>query len=266
MNKHNDLIRNAQPGDASRLAEILIFSKRTHYRSIFHDDAFSFGELQVYPTAQAFLDRPETLQGYRVYDDGFVKGLVHTEGDEIIELYVDPFFEGEGIGSALITDALSRILHPRLWVLEKNEAAIRFYRDRGFEMTGERARQGETPEFIVRMEHRGPVKKVIGKIVRVTVDRPAGSRHPEHPDLVYPVNYGYVRGVRGGDGEWQDAYILGITEPLEEFTGLMTAVIRRLDDNEDKWVVIPEGTFTTGAKIREQTFFQEQYFRTLVLM
>ena len=70
----------------------------------------------------------------------------------------------------------------------------------------------------------------------------------------------------GGDGEWQDAYIIGISEPLEEFTGLMTAVIRRLDDNEDKWVVMPEGTFTTGAKIREQTFFQEQYFRTLVLM
>ena len=56
----------------SRIAEILVFSKRTHYRAIFHDDAFSFGALQVHPIAQAYLDHPENLRGIRVYDDGFV--------------------------------------------------------------------------------------------------------------------------------------------------------------------------------------------------
>ena len=55
---------------------------------------------------------------------------------------------------------------------------------------------------------------MIGKIVTVTVDRPLGSSHPDYPDMIYPVNYGYVAGVRAPDGEEQDAYILGIDTPV----------------------------------------------------
>ena len=261
----NPYIRDAEPRDASRIAEILVFSKRTHYRAIFHDDAFSFGELQVYPIARSWLDHPETLQGIRVYDDGFVKGMIHTEGDEIAELYVDPFFEGQRIGSALMADALGRILHPWLWVLEKNEAAIRFYKKQGFIPSGERTLNEGTPEFKIRMVHQAPVNDIPGKIVRVTVDRPLGSRHPEFPDMIYPVNYGYVEGVTGGDGEWQDAYILGINAPVKEFTGRITAIIRREDDNEDKWVVIPQGMKISESEIRSQTFFQERFFQSSVI-
>ena len=258
-------IRDAEPRDASRIAEILVFSKRTHYRAIFHDDAFSFGELQVHPIAQDYLDHPATLRGIRVYDDGFVKGMIHTDGDEIAELYVDPFFEGQRIGSALMADALDRILHPWLWVLEKNEAAIRFYQKHGFRFTGERTLNEGTPEYKLRMRHIAPVENVIGKVVRVTVDRPLGSRHPEFPDMIYPVNYGYVEGVIGGDGEWQDAYVLGIDKPLKEFCGLIAAVIHREDDPEDKWVVVPGGSEISDAEILAQTHFQEQYFHSVLL-
>lgn len=262
--KGSSFIRDAEPRDASRIAEILVFSKRTHYRAIFHDDAFSFGVLQVHPIAQAYLDHPETLKGIRVWDDGFVKGMIHTEGDEIAELYVDPFFEGQHIGSALMADALSRILHPWLWVLEKNDAAIRFYRRHGFVYKGERVPQEDTPEFKLRMVHQAPVSDVIGKTVRVTVDRPLGSTHPEYPDLIYPVNYGYVEGVTGGDGEWQDVYVLGIREPVPEFTGRIAAVIRREDDNEEKWVVLPDDLKLSKEEIRTRTLFQEQYFRSVI--
>ena len=51
---------------------------------------------------------------------------------------------------------------------------------------------------------------MIGKVVKVTVDSPMGSRHPQHQDMVYPVNYGYVQGIMAPDGEYQDAYILGV--------------------------------------------------------
>lgn len=54
---------------------------------------------------------------------------------------------------------------------------------------------------------------MIGDLVTVTVDRPLGSYHPEHPRLYYPVNYGYIEGRLAPDGEGQDAYILGITHP-----------------------------------------------------
>ena len=103
---------------------------------------------------------------------------------------------------------------------------------------------------------------MIGKIVKVMVDRPLGSRHPVYPDLFYPVNYGYVPGIIGGDGEEQDAYILGVYEPLAAFTGRVAAVIHRKDDVEDKWVVLPEDLHLSEEEIRELVWFQERYFHT----
>ena len=51
---------------------------------------------------------------------------------------------------------------------------------------------------------------VIGDIVKITVDRPLGSRHPKHKNIIYPINYGYIEGIIAPDGEEQDAYILGV--------------------------------------------------------
>ncbi|MDE5680121.1 MAG: GNAT family N-acetyltransferase, partial [Lachnospiraceae bacterium] len=82
-----DCIRKATIQDVSRLAEILIFTKRMHYREIFHNDKVSFGEMQVYPLAQDYIANPEKLENIWVYDDGFVKGMFHIEGRELIELY-----------------------------------------------------------------------------------------------------------------------------------------------------------------------------------
>lgn len=107
---------------------------------------------------------------------------------------------------------------------------------------------------------------MIDEIVTVTVDRPLGSCHPEHPDMYYPVNYGYVDGVIAPDGEEQDAYILGVGVPVEKFTGRVIAVIHRFDDVEEKWVVAPDGVSFTKDEIAEQVRFQEQYFDTEILM
>lgn len=104
--------------------------------------------------------------------------------------------------------------------------------------------------------------RIIGSVVTVTVDRPLGSVHPEHPAIRYPVNYGYVEGVPAPDGEAQDAYILGVEEPVETFTGRVLAVIHRLDDAEDKWVAAPEHISFTPEEIMARVRFQEQYFQT----
>ena len=106
---------------------------------------------------------------------------------------------------------------------------------------------------------------MIGKIVKVIIDRPLGSCHPEHTDLVYPVNYGYIEGLLAGDGEEQDAYILGVLEPLKEFTGRVIAIIHREDDCEDKWVVAPEGVMFSREQIEERVLFQEKYFRYRII-
>ncbi len=98
------------------------------------------------------------------------------------------------------------------------------------------------------------------KTLIVQVDRPLGSHHPKHPDIYYPINYGYIPGIIAPDGEEQDAYILGVDTPVTEFTGQHIATIHRKNDVEDKWVVAPEGVRFTEAQIRAATHFQEQYF------
>ena len=81
------------------------------------------------------------------------------------------------------------------------------------------------------------ISSVIGRTVTVTVDRPLGSYHPEHKNMYYPINYGYVEGIMAPDGEEQDAYILGVDEAIEKFTGKIIAIVHRNDDVEEKWVV-----------------------------
>ena len=100
-------------------------------------------------------------------------------------------------------------------------------------------------------------RKLLGKIVTVQVDRPIGYLHG---DILYPVNYGFVPGLMGGDGEEQDAYILGVDTPLSSFTGRVIAVIRRHNDCEDKLVVAPEGLSLHQGQIAQAVRFQEQYF------
>lgn len=103
---------------------------------------------------------------------------------------------------------------------------------------------------------------MIGDIVKVTVDRPMGSYHPEYKDMYYPINYGYIEGILASDGEEQDAYILGIDRAVEEFEGRIIAVIHRYDDAEEKWVVAPDGKTFTVEEIKAQVAFQEQYFNS----
>lgn len=99
----------------------------------------------------------------------------------------------------------------------------------------------------------------IGDIVTVTVDRKMNSVHPKHDDLVYPINYGYIKGVMAPDGEEQDAYILGVDSPVDIYKGRIIAIIHRYDDCEEKWVVSNQDY--SIEEIKKQTHFQEQYFK-----
>ncbi len=110
------------------------------------------------------------------------------------------------------------------------------------------------------------ILSIIGKTIKVMVDRPKGSRHPKYKDMIYPINYGYVEGVFSGDGEEQDVYILGVDHPISSFEGEVIAIIKRLDDNEDKWVASPHGVHLKKADIIKATEFQEKYFDTEIIM
>lgn len=107
---------------------------------------------------------------------------------------------------------------------------------------------------------------MIGNIVTVIVDRPMGTRHPEHPDIYYSINYGYIKGTMAPDGEEEDAYILGIDEPVAEFTGRVIGYICRENDVENKWLVAPDDVCFTKEEIQKITHFQEKYFNSTVIL
>ena len=145
------MIRQATIRDVSRIAEILVFVKRMKFRPIFQDDEYSFNELQVLTVAKQYSD-PEVLSRIWVYDDGIVKGMIHIVDREIVELYVDYFFQDQGIGSQLIEFAKTQFAVTFLWALEKNTDAIRFYQSHGFHLTDTKKYEEGTTEFLVMME------------------------------------------------------------------------------------------------------------------
>ncbi len=106
--------------------------------------------------------------------------------------------------------------------------------------------------------------KYLNKELFIKIDRPFGSKHPKH-GFIYPVNYGYVPNTISGDGEELDAYLLGVFEPVDEYTGKCIAVIHRTNDNDDKLVVVPDGKNYTDDQIDALTEFQEQYFEHTII-
>lgn len=158
------MIRKATAADASRLAEILIFAKRTAYRPIFQNDAVSFNEMQVLDLALSYRNMPEMLEEVYVYDDGIVKGMMKWDGNlsdgpksiwMLKELYVDPFFQKQGVGRNLMLNFLSSASEHQaseacLWVLEKNAVARRFYEAMGFQFNGVRKLEPGTTQYLFK--------------------------------------------------------------------------------------------------------------------
>ena len=107
-------------------------------------------------------------------------------------------------------------------------------------------------------------REFLGKKVSLVFDRPLGSKHPKH-GFVYEVNYGYVPGVIAADGEELDAYYLGTQESLEKIEGVVIAIIHRENDDDDKLVVVPEGTEISDEEITRTTNFQEQFFKSRII-
>ena len=144
------MIRKAQKEDLSRIAEIFVFNNRINYFPIFQDAGYSFGELQVVSVIDRYFSRDEVLRDIYVYDDGLVKGFLLLEGTEIGKLYVEPCFQSQHIGQALIQFAIDRGAD-LVWALEKNTRAIAFYARHGFRPTGERKLEEDTTEYLVEL-------------------------------------------------------------------------------------------------------------------
>ena len=145
-------IRPARAEDLLRIAEIEIFNYRLNFYPIFRSDAYYFGEKTVSNLTTFYANEPGVIENTVVYDDGVVKGFVRVNGDLIEKLFVEPVLQNRGIGDALFRYAAETLGGRRLWVLEKNPRAIRFYERHGFHLTEQKKRVDDTNEFLIRME------------------------------------------------------------------------------------------------------------------
>ncbi len=107
-------------------------------------------------------------------------------------------------------------------------------------------------------------KDYLNKVVKVKIDRPLNSKHDKF-NMIYKANYGFVPGTLSPDGEELDVYVLGVDKPVKEFIGKCIAIIHRTNDNDDKLIVVPEGFDISDKEIRDQTNFQEKWFKSVII-
>ena len=120
-------------------------------------------------------------------------------------------------------------------------------------------------KYLSTEERKALERSYLGKTVRIGIDRPIGYvHHKKKYDLHYPINYGYIPNVLGGDGEEMDVYLLGVNHPVEEFDAEIIAIVHRENDVEDKLVGVPAGMRFTKEEIAAAVHFQEQYYRSYV--
>ena len=114
-------------------------------------------------------------------------------------------------------------------------------------------------------ERHAQVEAYLGAIVTIKIDRPVGYVHRKgEKTLVYPINYGYIPDVLGGDGEELDVFLLGVDGPVEGYTGRIIGIVYRADDVEDKLIMAPDGQCFTAEEMARAVYFQEKYYQTTV--
>ena len=114
-----------------------------------------------------------------------------------------------------------------------------------------------------RNYYQEQLKKLIGKRVKVFIDRPIGY---VHENIIYPINYGYIEELTALDGEFQDVYVVDESKAIKEpVVGYAAAIIHRTDDIEDKLVVLIHDATISDKEIEEKVVFQEKYFEHKII-
>ena len=76
----------------------------------------------------------------------------------------------------------------------------------------------------------------------VTIDRPRGSAHPRYPELIYPLDYGYLENTSAGDGAGIDIWLGSLSMVTDAgntkiLTGILCSFDRLKRDAEIKLLV-----------------------------
>lgn len=198
------------------------------------------------------------------YGDQIVGTLAVAVYDQTLwirDIAVHPEFQHQGIGTKLMEMAFAygnqhQAKKSFLMADKNNRPGLKLYRKFAF-------KANDDSEIQMGKSWLSALDVYMQEKVKVTMDRPKGSKHHSF-DMIYPINYGYLENTIAADLKEIDAYVLGVDEALDTFTGQVIAIIFRKDDLEDKLVVSNKNY--TRQEIIDKIYFTEQYFDSLVLM
>lgn len=107
---------------------------------------------------------------------------------------------------------------------------------------------------------------VLNKKMKIEIDRPIGTLHPKRENIYYPINYGFVPGLMGGDDEEQDVYVIDSKVNSKRTEVKIIGIVMRLDDIESKWIGVESDNFKySRSDIKSIINFQEQYYEIFIL-
>ena len=235
-------LSNDERSDALILARDVLFADRKG-----QDDEKTLSLLK---------QRTEDLAMLGAYEDSLAGVLLYEpESMRIVLTAVRNEAEYDKVTAALVRKILQEAgdMHLVRVRLNTPQTGKKFFAGLGFEICGEEENGIVAMEYLMQ-------KEWLGRTVTVIIDRPYGSFHPHLPDVLYPVNFGYIRELADGAGQFQDAYVIGPKEPAETFTGIVAGILYRREDDVSRWIVTRPGETVSHESIISLIGFEEQYY------
>jgi GNAT superfamily N-acetyltransferase len=156
------VIRRARPDESETLLRIQREAAVAAFSHVFPQDRFPFPDVEVHESWKLVLV-DANVEVYIAELDGEPAASVSVGHSFLRTLYVVPAKQGTGVGSALHDHALERLRAlgtevAKLWTLEENHAARRFYEKRGWQLNGD-TRRVEFPPYPLDVGYSLPLAR-----------------------------------------------------------------------------------------------------------
>lgn len=199
---------------------------------------------------------------YLVSQDTELEGVLAYDAEKyhIYFLVVKKEYRHNDIGSSLLDALKQEAGNKNISKLTVNvfESDKSFYVSNGFEVCSSTDTSANI--HVTEMEYLLG-RNMLGKTVTVIVERHYGDYHPTLQDTRLPYNAGYVKqDITEEDALFQDAYIIGVEENIDVFTGYVCGIIYHKDEENSKWIVAPIGMNVDYDDVIQLLGLEEQFY------
>lgn len=194
-------------------------------------------------------------------DRGTVRAVLSCdENHRIVFLYVAEEYRKQGIGTALIKDMIADVREMNIVRIRATvtDLLVRFLEKNGFEILSE-------DSGVYTMEYLCG-KELLGTTVNVIVEQKYGTLD-QRSDGEMTVNCGFVSQPASiVDREMIDAYVVGVYQPCDSFTGTVIGLVCHEEDDRMHLLVAPVTLNVKKEEIIEQIGCVEQYYRSRLVL